>query len=87
MNIQHQWFVDAASIWAARAGGWVKVVSANDHIHERNSDHYQDRAIDFHASDLWGLNDWLLLQGLETYWQVPGHFAHVHAFYGETVYR
>ena len=67
-----------AAVWAVRSGNWVTVVSGNDHIHMRNSMHYADRALDFHSSDMDGLNEWLNYHGYATFWQVAGHYAHVH---------
>jgi len=67
-----------AAVWAVRSGNWVTVVSANDHIHMKDSMHYSNRALDFHSSDIDGLNMWLNYQGYGTLWQVAGHFNHVH---------
>lgn len=67
-----------AAVWAVRSGNWVTVVSGNDHIHSRDSMHYADMALDFHSSDMDGLNEWLNYHGYATFWQVAGHFAHVH---------
>jgi len=69
----------AAAIWATRTGNWVRVVSGEDHIHTQNSMHYMGEALDFHALDMDGLNDWLVYLGYVTYWQVQGHYFHVHA--------
>jgi hypothetical protein len=67
-----------AAIWAVRSDNWVTIVSANDHIHMKDSMHYVNRALDFHSSDMDGLNTWLNYQGYGTLWQVAGHFNHVH---------
>lgn len=69
----------AASTWATRTGNSLRVVSANDHQHTANSLHYQDMALDFHSSDLDGLATHLRRFQYRVLWQVPGHFAHVHA--------
>lgn len=69
---------DIADIWAARTGNTVRLVSANDHVHERNSSHYVGMALDLHSSDLDGLATAMLGAGYEVLWQVPGHYAHVH---------
>ena len=58
------------------------MVSGNDHIHVNGSDHYRDRALDFHSSDLDGLAAWLTAYGYHVLWQVRGHFNHVHASMG-----
>ena len=71
-----------AAVWAVRSGNTVTVVSGNDHLHSTNSDHYSGRALDFHSSDMAGLNAWLNRYGYRTLWQVTGHFYHVH---GSTV--
>jgi hypothetical protein len=77
-QLNHALF-DIADIWAVRTGNELTVVSANDHVHSRNSAHYEDRALDWHGTDLAGLAEWLDGHGLLVYWQVPGHYAHVHA--------
>ena len=69
-----------AQTWATRNGETLRVVSANDHIHTSpRSRHYSDEALDFHSSDLDGLAEWLSGYGFRVLWNVPGHFAHVHA--------
>lgn len=78
---------DAAAVWAQRSGNWVRVVSANDHVHVENSLHYEDRALDFHSSDLDGLATVLRGVGYRVLWQVPGHYAHVHAETVEQIAR
>jgi hypothetical protein len=77
-NRLHPMFHVAAT-WAARTGNSLRVVSANDHDHVPNSLHYEDRALDFHSSDLDGLATWLSAYGYRVLWDVPGHYAHVHA--------
>ena len=74
----HPMFFTAAT-WAARTGNSLRVVSANDHEHVDNSLHYEDRALDFHSSDLDGLAAHLRRFKYRVLWQVPGHYAHVHA--------
>ena len=74
----HPMFSTAAT-WATRTGNSLRVVSGNDHDHMPNSLHYEDRALDFHSSDLNGLATWLKNYGYRVLWAVPGHFAHVHA--------
>ena len=72
----------AAAVWAWRTGNSLTVVSGNDHDHVPNSLHYADRALDFHSSDLDGLAAHLRRFEYRVLWQVPGHFAHVHAEQG-----
>ena len=76
------WLYDLARIWAARSREQVVLVSANDHIHIWNSAHYADRAVDVQGTGLDGLAAWYRGLGLIVYWQVPGHFQHVHAEVG-----
>jgi hypothetical protein len=71
--------LDKASVWAVRTGNILRVVSANDHIHSKNSAHYEDRALDFQGTDLNGLASYFSsMRGYVVYWNVPGHWAHVH---------
>ena len=65
-------------MWAVRTGYPLRVVSANDHIHAKNSLHYAGRAIDFQGSNLPGLAAWMQLMGFNVLWAVPGHYNHVH---------
>ena len=74
----HPMFYTAAT-WATRTGNSLRVVSANDHEHVDNSLHYEDRALDFHSSDLDGLAAHLRRFQYRGLWYVPGHYAHVHA--------
>jgi hypothetical protein len=67
-----------ADIWAARTGNDVRLVSANDHAHNRRSAHYQGLALDFHSSDPNGLAEMLRRAGYRVLWKVPGHYRHVH---------
>ncbi|MGH9253539.1 MAG: hypothetical protein ACRD3C_03100 [Vicinamibacterales bacterium] len=69
---------DLADIWAARTGNDVRLVSANDHIHDRQSAHYEGLALDFHSSDPDGLSAALRGAGYRVLWNVPGHYGHVH---------
>ncbi len=69
----------SAAVWAMRTGNTVRLVSANDHIHVNESLHYANRALDFHSSDLGGLAVWMVGQGYRVLYNVPGHYAHVHA--------
>jgi hypothetical protein len=69
---------DLADIWAARTGHTVRLVSANDHVHQRGSAHYAGLALDLHASDLDGLAEAMRRAGYRVLWRVPGHYAHVH---------
>lgn len=69
---------DVADIWAARTGNTVRLVSANDHVHSRNSAHYAGVAVDLHTSDPAGLSATLRELGYRVLWNVPGHRAHVH---------
>jgi hypothetical protein len=69
-----------AAVWAWRSGNSLRVVSANDHQHSSpRSKHFSDEALDFHSSDLDGLATHLRRFQYRVLWQVPGHFAHVHA--------
>ena len=68
-----------AATWATRTGNSLRVVSANDHEHVDNSLHYEDRALDFHSSDLDGLAAHLRRFQYRVLWNVPGPYAHVHA--------
>jgi len=68
----------AAAVFASRTGNTVTIVSGNDHLHVANSAHYSGRALDFHSTDLDGLDSWLNYHGYNTLWQVAGHYFHVH---------
>jgi|TARA_R110000824_G_scaffold105785_2_gene250221 hypothetical protein len=69
-----------AQTWATRKGETLRLVSANDHVHTSpRSKHFSDEALDFHSSDLPGLAQWLRGYGYHVLFEVPGHFAHVHA--------
>jgi hypothetical protein len=68
-----------AQTWATRTGNSLRVVSANDHGHVDNSLHYEDRALDFHSSDLDGLAAHLRRFQYRVIWDVAGHYNHVHA--------
>lgn len=59
------------------------LVSANDHVHTRNSAHYADRAVDIQGTGLDDLATWYAALGLKVYWRVPGHYKHVHVEIGE----
>ena len=69
---------DLADIWATRTGAEVRLVSANDHVHSRNSAHYDGEALDFHSSDPDGLSQLFREAGYRVLWRVPGHYSHVH---------
>jgi len=69
---------DLADIWATRTGASVRLVSANDHSHSRQSAHYVGLALDLHSSDPWGLARALRDAGYRVLWNVPGHYGHVH---------
>ena len=69
---------DLADIWATRTGAEVRLVSANDHVHSRNSAHYEGEALDFHSSDPDGLSQLFRVAGYRVLWRVPGHYSHVH---------
>ena len=74
----HPMFHTAAT-WATRTGNSLRVVSGNDHDHVDDSLHYEDRALDFHSSDLDGLATHLRNFQYRVLWQVAGHYFHVHA--------
>lgn len=67
-----------AGVWAAQTGNRLRLVSANDHTHARESSHYVDRAVDFQGEGLSALAAWFERRGYWVLWQVPGHYAHVH---------
>jgi hypothetical protein len=69
---------DVADIWAARTGNDVRLVSANDHVHMRDSAHYAGLALDFHSSDPDALSDLFRGLGYRVLWNVRGHYGHVH---------
>ena len=69
---------DLADIWATRTGNEVRLVSANDHVHNRQSAHYAGLALDFHSSDPDGLADLFRRMGYRVLWKVRGHYGHVH---------
>jgi hypothetical protein len=71
--------LDLADIWATRAGASLRLVSANDHAHSRQSAHYLGLALDLHSSDPEGLARALRDAGYRVLWNVPGHYGHVHA--------
>jgi hypothetical protein len=68
-----------AATWATRTGNSLRVVSGNDHDHVPTSLHYEDRALDFHSSDLDGLAAHLRRFEYRVLYGVPGHHFHVHA--------
>jgi len=74
---------DTAAIWAIRSNNEVTVVSANDHVHARNSAHYEDKAVDLHSTDNESLARYLQDLGHTVLWQVPGHYGHVHVQPGD----
>jgi hypothetical protein len=76
---------DLADIWAVRTRNTVRLVSANDHVHGRNSAHYAGLAVDLHTSDPGGLTRHLRGLGYRVLWNVPGHYAHVHVEEARTV--
>lgn len=76
--ILHPMWHDAVT-WAVRSGNTLTLVSANDHIHMDNSKHYQNMALDFHSSDMDGLDAHLRFSGYGTLWNVRGHYMHVHS--------
>jgi len=78
---------DLADIWATRTGAEVRLVSANDHVHTRNSAHYEGEALDFHSSDPDGLSALFRLAGYRVLWRVPGHYAHVHVEKSQSPFR
>jgi hypothetical protein len=69
---------DLADIWAARTGQDVRLVSANDHVHSRESAHYAGLALDFQSSDPDRLSTVFRLAGYRVLWNVRGHYGHVH---------
>lgn len=77
-SVAHRMF-DAAAVWAIRTGSWVRLVSANDHQHSRESLHYEDAAVDFWSGNLDGLAAFLRRFGYRVIWRAPGHWAHVHS--------
>jgi len=69
---------DLADIWATRTGNDVRLVSANDHVHTRESAHYAGLALDFHSSDPDTLSALFRQMGYRVLWKVRGHFGHLH---------
>ena len=69
---------DLADIWAARTRNHVRLVSANDHVHSRDSAHYAGLALDFHSSDPDALSALFRQMGYHVLWKVRGHFGHLH---------
>jgi hypothetical protein len=69
---------DLADIWARRTGHDVRLVSANDHKHSRQSMHYAGLAIDLHSSAPDELAQAMRKLGFRVLWKVPGHFGHLH---------
>jgi hypothetical protein len=69
---------DLADIWSARTGNDVRLVSANDHVHSRESAHYAGLALDFHSSDPDALSSLFRRMGYHVLWKVRGHFGHLH---------
>lgn len=69
---------DIADIWATRTGNQVRLVSANDHIHTRNSAHYAGLALDLLSSRPDDLARLFREIGYRVLWRVPGHFGHIH---------
>jgi hypothetical protein len=69
---------DIADIWAARTRNHVRLVSANDHVHTRDSAHYDGLALDFHSSDPDALSALFREMGYHVLWKVRGHFGHLH---------
>jgi hypothetical protein len=69
---------DVAGIWATRTGHWVRLVSANDHVHSRRSAHYAGLAVDLHSSADGELAHVMRKAGYRVLWNVPGHYGHVH---------
>jgi hypothetical protein len=69
---------DLADIWSRRTGHDVRLVSANDHKHIRQSMHYAGLAIDLHSSAPDELAEAMRKLGFRVLWRVPGHFSHLH---------
>lgn len=69
---------DLADIWARRTGHDVRLVSANDHVHARQSAHYAGLAIDLHSSAPDALAAAMRSLGFRVLWRVPGHYGHLH---------
>ena len=69
---------DVADIWATRNRESVRLVSANDHVHSRNSAHYAGYAVDLHSTDPDGLAAFLRWAGYKVLWNIRGHYGHIH---------
>jgi len=69
---------DLADIWARRTGNDVRLVSANDHVHSRQSMHYAGLALDLHSNAPDALAEVMRGLGFRVLWRVPGHFGHLH---------
>jgi len=78
-GVMTRWICDVAAMWALRHGSELRIVSAQDHRHAPNSLHYDGLAVDFWADDMPALARWMDAHGLRVFWDVPGHYAHVHA--------
>lgn len=70
--------LEMAHYWAFQAGAKLRVVSANDHRHQRKSMHYAGAAIDFQGEQLDSLAKWFRNWDYRVLWHVPGHRRHVH---------
>lgn len=76
---------DLADIWAGRTGQQVTLVSANDHVHMPRSAHYAGLAVDLHSSAPGALAALMRRLGYTVFWNVPGHWNHVHVQAGQAL--
>lgn len=60
-------------------------MSANDHVHSRRSAHYAGLALDLHSSAPSALATLMRRLGYTVFWNVPGHFNHVHVQAGSAL--
>mgnify|MGYP001588333050 CR=1 FL=1 len=75
---EQQRMLEMAYYWTVQSGAKLRVVSANDHRHQRKSAHYAGAAIDFQGEKLNELAKWFRTWGYRVLWRVPGHYRHVH---------
>lgn len=60
-------------------------MSANDHVHSRRSAHYAGLALDLHSSAPSALATLMRRLGYTVFWNVQGHFNHVHVQAGSAL--
>tara|TARA_R110002020_G_scaffold59584_2_gene162338 strand:+ start:744 stop:1121 length:378 start_codon:yes stop_codon:yes gene_type:complete len=85
--------IKLVAIHAARTGREVTITSLNDHIHAKNSCHYDDCAADFQITNDRGIPDKDAMNDLASFlrenlgpgydlvWNSPNHYNHIHVEY------